>query len=440
MRSLRNRLLVAASLVLTLFILLCGAALERAFHQAALEAQYDKMQGLVYGLLGATESDPTGELALVDAQIPDARLRQPQSGLDAALIHESGRTIWHSPSFPQLPLPPLPDVGKFVFEYSENPGYFLIIFGIRWIAANDQPQRYSVVLFEDITTFADQLQAFRRMLWFALALSAGLLLAGLLAVLHWGLNPLRTLTQQLQQIESGGQSRIEGAYPQELSPLADALNAMITAERQQQTRYRNALGDLAHSLKTPLAVLRGQSEDGSLPVESRAPLSEQVGRMQHIVDYQLRRAAAAGSRTLAEPLALHPLAAKILSALAKVYAAKNLQMSNLIPATLRWRVDQGDLYEILGNLLENAAKYGHQTLRIGAAISHQRLILTVEDDGPGFPEHQPERLLERGVRADSRTPGQGIGLSTVAEIVKAYEGQIELGRSSLGGARVTVTL
>lgn len=439
MTSLRTRLLVAASIVLALFIALCGAALERAFRQSALEAQYDKMQGLAYALIGATEADVNGNLTLPEVNLPDPRLRQPQSGLDAALIDERGHAVWHSPGFPDLPLPKLPEVGQFVFEHSENPDYFLIVFGIRWIDAADAPRRYSVVVFEDTASFVTQLGAFRETLWLALSLSTLLLLTALTAVLAWGLGPLRRLTHQLKHIEESGQPQIEGRYPKELAPLAEALNAMIAAERNQQTRYRNALGDLAHSLKTPLAVLRGYSENGSLPRETGAQLDEQTRRMQHIVDYQLRRAAAAGSRTLSEPVALRPLADKVLAALDKVYAQKSLKPRNDVPADLRLRADQGDLYEILGNLLDNAAKYGRQQLRVSASRQSKSLQLVVEDDGPGFPE-SPEKLLERGVRADSVTPGQGIGLSSVAEIVKAYEGRIELGRSPLGGGQVTVTL
>jgi two-component system, OmpR family, sensor histidine kinase PhoQ len=439
MTSLRTRLLAAASLVLALFVALCGAALERAFHQSALEAQYDKMQGLVYALLGASEHDGDGALTIPEFNLPDARLRQPQSGLDAALIDEQGRVVWRTPSFPELPLPALPDVGRFVFEYSEEPPYFLILFGIRWIAVAGAAQRYTVVVFEDTRAFRAQLNAFRGTLWLALALSTAVLLASLLAVLALGLRPLRGLTRQLHRIEEGGQARIEGRFPQELEPLAQSLNAMIAAERNQQTRYRNALGDLAHSLKTPLAVLRGVVEEAVLPPALREQLDEQTRRMQHIVDYRLRRAAAAGSRTLSEPVELRPLADKIASAISKVYDHKGLQISNRIPSGMKLRADQGDLYEIFGNLLDNAAKYGRRQAAVTVARVDQRLQIVVEDDGPGFPA-DADKLLARGVRADSLTPGQGIGLSTVAEIVRAYEGRIELGRSALGGGQVVVTL
>ena len=431
MSSLRARLLLAASFVLAVFIALCGAALERAFRQAALEAQYDRMQGLVYGLLGIIESDANGALTLREANLPDPRLRQPQSGLAAALVDERGGLAWQSPGFPTLPLPAAPEVGQFVFDYGSAPDYFSIAFGIRWLDAADDPLRYSVIVIEDAQTFASQLRAYRGTLWFGLGLSAALLLAVLVGILHWGLQPLTHLAQELRGIEHGTREKIAGRYPRELAPLSTALNAMIAAERNQQTRYRNALGDLAHSLKTPLAVLRGGA--GGTPVQ------EQVDRMQHIVDYQLKRAAAAGSRTLSEPVYLKPIAEKILAALTKVYRDKGMRFDNRIPSELRLRADSGDLFELLGNLLDNACKYGGGQVTVGASAQGNGCEITVDDNGPGFPV-QPEKLLERGVRADTRESGQGIGLASVAELVKAYDGSLVLEKSPLGGGRVRVRL
>jgi two-component system sensor histidine kinase PhoQ len=235
------------------------------------------------------------------------------------------------------------------------------------------------------------------------------------------------------------QLEIEGSYPDELKPLTRDLNAMIVSEHNQQTRYRNALGDLAHSLKTPLAVLRGLSGEAQIPPPQQNLLDEQVGRMQHIVDHQLRRAAAAGSRTLTEPIVLKPLIDKLTSALTKVYASRGVGFYNRLDPELRLRADQGDLYELFGNLLDNAAKYGDEHIRISAHQEANLLHIDVDDDGPGFPE-EPEKLLERGARADTRKPGQGIGLAAVSEIVKAYGGRLDLARSPLGGARVSVVV
>ncbi len=439
MNSLRARLLVAAALLLALFGSLAGLVLDRAFKAATLQSQQDKLQTLVYSLLGAASSDAYGELTIAVDAIPDPRLRQPMSGLDAALISEDGRVVWSSADFSRVKPPSAPEVGDWKLDRLSNPDAFSLSFGLRWIDSADDPRRYTVIVLEDATAYDRQLTVFRRTLWAWLgATLIGLSLA-LLFLLRWGLSPLRRLGKELQQIEAGKQTEIAGRYPEELRPLASDLNAMILSERNQQTRYRNALGDLAHTLKTPLAVLRGFTDETSLAAPQRQQLSEQVDRMLHIVDHQLRRAAAAGTRTLTEPIALRSLADKLLSAISKVYRDKNINAENLIADDLRVRADQGDLYDLLGNLIENAAKYGHGQIRVSAMSGQHQCLLVIEDNGSGFPP-DAEKLLARGVRADTRLPGQGLGLAAVAEIVQAYGGRLLLDRSSLGGAKVIVGL
>jgi len=440
MVSIRTRLLLAASAVLLVFIGLCGLGLEKAFRDSAEAAQSGRLQGLVYALLGAAEAGADGRLSLGPEDLPEPRLQQPQSGLEAALLDETGAELWRSPSAgSDLPVVIGPEVGKARFERLDMPGRFVLSFGLRWIDDANVPHRYTVVVLEDTEAYEAQLSVFRRTLWTWLLGAGACLLVALLAVQRWGLAPLRRLVGELHGVEAGVKHQIGARYPHELTPLTGALNAMIRNERSQQARYRNALGDLAHSLKTPLAVLRGLPDE-ALPGTTRHQLEEQIGRMQDIVDHQLARAAAAGRRTLAHPVALRPLAEKLVGALAKVYAGKDLRFDLAVPEGLKARADTGDLYELLGNCLDNASKWAKQRVRLTSAHANAVLELTFEDDGPGFPEH-PERLLERGMRADTRVPGQGLGLATVAEIVKAYEGTVALGRSAdLGGARVVLTV
>lgn len=441
MVSLRTRLLLAASAVLLVFIGLCGAALEQAFRESALQAQEARMRGVIYALLGAAEPDAQGQLALSVDAMPEPRLRQPQSGLEAALLDESGAELWHSPGgVHPLPLVIGPEVGKWKFERLDGDGRFALSFGLRWIAERDTPARYTVVVLEDPEDYEEQLAVFRRTLWSWLGGASVVLLAALLLVQAWGLAPLRRLVAELRAVEKGDATTVGAAYPAELTPLTGALNAMIVSERNQLQRHRNALGDLAHSLKTPLAVLRGLTGDARLPDEPRRQLEEQVGRMQEIADHQLSRAATAGRRTLAQPVAVRPVADKLVAALRKVYATRGLAFEPRVPADLQARLDGGDLYELLGNTLDNAAKWARARVRLAARREDGALVAVIEDDGPGFPD-DPQRLLGRGVRADSRVPGQGLGLASVAEILQAYEGHIALERSpDLGGARVTLRI
>ncbi|MGH8453470.1 MAG: ATP-binding protein, partial [Nevskiales bacterium] len=258
-------------------------------------------------------------------------------------------------------------------------------------------------------------------------------------VLHWGLSPLRRLVAELRAIEAGSQSDITGEFPDEIQPLTSGLNAMLRNERQQQTRYRHALDDLAHSLKTPLAVLTGEADRAGLPAGLQTRLREQLGRMRQIVDYQLKRAAAAGGRRLSAPLPVRPLVEKICNALAKVYRDKNIRYEIDLPPRHGWRMDEGDLMEMLGNLLDNASKWCRGAVRVRVSADAWQYCLLIEDDGPGFPENA-NTLLKRGVRADNQTEGQGIGMAVVAEILQAYEGEIRLERSDMGGGCVRLCL
>lgn len=439
MTSLRARLLAAASAVLAAFFVLTAAVLDSAFRDSTLQAQRDKLEGLVYSLLAAARTDANGDLTVEPNDISDRRLVQPASGLQAALFDEDGHLVWTSAEFLEVPPPQMPEVGQWSFHQLHKPPVFSLSYGLRWIDLQDDPARYTFVVLEDASSYERQLRTYRRELWLWLAAAAGGLLLVQYLVLRWGLAPLRRLVNELHAVERGDRAEIHGNYPDELLPLTQGLNAMIRSERNQQTRYRNALGDLAHSLKTPLAVLRGISEENRVPEEVRQPLGEQVGVMQQITDYQLRKAATAGRRTLAEPIAPAPIATKISQALSKVYADCHVKFEISAPPQLRMRADSGDLFEMLGNLMDNACKYGAQRVRVRFAREGQDHVIEVDDDGPGFPG-DPQELLQRGVRADMQKPGQGIGLAAVYDVVKAYEGRIELGRSSWDGARVTVRL
>lgn len=439
MTSLRARLLVVASLVLTAFMILTAAVLDGAFRESTTQAQHDKLEGLVYALLAAARTDSFGNLTVQSDQISDQRLLQATSGMQAALFDEQGSLAWTSTEFLEMPSPPIPGVGEWLFAKHENPSQFTLSYGLRWIDLADDPKRYTFAVVEDASSFNRQLDAYRRQLWLWLAATAAALLLIQYLVLRWGLAPLRKVVNEMAAVERGESSEIQTGYPDELQPLARGLNAMIRSERSQQTRYRHALGDLAHSLKTPLAVLRGISEDDELPKKLRRSVNDQVAIMQQITGYQLRKAATAGRRTLAEPISPLPIVRKITKAMSKVYAEKTVAFDIQVASDFRLRADNDDLFELLGNLIDNACKYGGDKVIVRFDHTDAHEFIIVEDNGPGFPEDAQE-LLERGVRADTQRPGQGIGLASVNEIVKAYEGNIRLGNSSLGGASVIVSI
>jgi two-component system sensor histidine kinase PhoQ len=433
--SLRIRLFLGVFLVLAVFLGTAGLGQERAFRAAVLTAERDKLSGLIFALLGATEQSARGALIIADFDLPDPRLTQPDSGLAAWLLTADGLVVWRSPS--ALHAPPQhtrAEIGE--FEFGDDGNAFIVSYGLRWLGLDAEAQRYSLLVEASRAPFLEQLRAYRAQLliWIAAA-AAGLLLV-MTTVLTWLLAPIRRLERQLAAVERGDASEINGDFPEELLPLTTALNAMLRSEHSQQARYRNALGDLAHTLKTPLAVLSGMIREGE---SNAARLQEQVDRMREITDHQLRRASHTGRRALSEPILLKPLVDKLAASMQKVYRDSNPEIGVAIPVQLRIRADEGDLYELLGNLIDNACKWCHHRVSIHASLEQRSLRFVVEDDGPGFPE-DAAKLLGRGQRADERKPGQGLGLSAVAELVTLYDGQILLHRSSLGGGGVTVTL
>jgi len=235
--------------------------------------------------------------------------------------------------------------------------------------------------------------------------------------------------------ESGAQARIEGSYPAELKGLTDNLNTLIQQERLRQTRHRDALSYLAHSLKTPLAVLRSAlSEPAQLP----AAVIEQVSRMDDIVQHQLGRAIAGGAARFAPPLAVGPVLSRIVDALGKVYADKALDFSVECSTELLWRIDEGDLFEVLGNLMDNAAKWAAKKVQVRVSREAGQLHISIEDDGPGFSD--TASILQLHVRMDERVPGHGVGLAVVSDLVMSHQGELKLGRSALGGGQVELIL
>jgi len=442
--SIHQRLLLAASLVLTAFLGFTGIALDKAFRSANEEALQARLFSSVYALLGAAEEGKEGELTMPGV-LTDPRFNRPDSGLYAQVAGEQGGYLWHSGStlgralsFAQRVSPGEHQVRRADFANGES--LMTLSFGVAWEDFKGHELHYTLAVAEDLRPLLEQIATFRNTLFLWLGGAALLLLLAQGWVLRWGLRPLRQVSEALVEIESGRADRLEGKYPRELSPLTSNINSLIRHAASRQQRYRDSLGDLAHSLKTPLAILQGLA-DQDAPVEgdSQRLLSEQVRRMNQIVGHQLQRAAASGRTSLTRQLPLRPLVRRIADSLSKVYADKGIEWRIDLPENLAFPGDEGDLMEMFGNLMENACKYGRCRVRVaGAEVGGLRL--SVEDDGPGIAEDQVDEVVLRGHRADQRQPGQGIGLAVVQDIVAAYAGRLQIGRSeSLGGAAIILT-
>ena len=442
--SLQARLLLAAILVLMIFTGLTGLVLDKAFRQSAEAAMQDRLQGYLYALLAAVDVDAEG-IPRFSRNLPDTRFEQPGSGLYAHVSRPDQDTALTTPSLLGIQLPPLPAIPVGQSQYdnivlNQEPHYRLA-YRVRWEVAPGHDVPLDLQISVDLQSYTQQITTYRRNLWGWLGAAVILLLLVQAWVLHWSLKPLRKVAAELALIEAGKAERLSGRYPKELQQLTNKLNDLLDHTRNQLKRYRDSLGNMAHSLKTPLAILANalslKPTSPATPVEAQ----EQLQRIRQIIDYQLQRAAAAGQASLGTSTRLKPLTDKIISAMQKVYADKPLRFENLIAAELTCQCDEGDVMEVLGNLIENACKWSQQQIIISAKPREAGGVeICIEDDGPGIPAAVREQVLQRGQRADPTTAGHGIGLAMVQEIVLLYGGNLKIESGRLGGTAITIQL
>ncbi|MBX3705251.1 MAG: hypothetical protein KF911_01365 [Pseudomonadales bacterium] len=451
--GIQSRLLVTTAVVLGSFLTLAGIVLERSFRSSVLAGAEEQLRLVTYSLMGALEGNG-GSLSIPEP-LPEPRLAQPASGL-YAWISDAGRAVrWRSPSSlslhsPHLAGPPesagarpyaMDDrpllAGQFDFHSETRNGDALLHlrYAVIWEDLEDTVLTFHVAV--DRAPFQAVIVDFRRSLLLGLgAVTLLFALAQFLAV-RWGLRPLRTMAQQVRELEQGRRDRLGADYPEELEGLAENLDRFVAHEEGRRKRYRKAMEDLAHSLKTPLAVMRNAVDE--VPDATRALLVEQLERMQSTVTHQLSRASASGPVVVGRSEPLAPLVYRLVRALGTAYRDRGIDVRVEIADALRIRGDERDLMELLGNVLENAFKYTHSIVRIRAFRAGE-LSLWIDDDGPGLAPELRAEVLNRGTRADELQPGQGIGLSVVAELVDLYQGRLVLEESDLGGLRVRIEL
>jgi signal transduction histidine kinase len=269
-----------------------------------------------------------------------------------------------------------------------------------------------------------------------------LLGAGVIGV-RQGLTPFWRLRTRLTAVRTGEDRRVEGAYPSEVQPLIDDLNALLEDREKAVKRALATAGDLAHGLKTPLALL-GQVADRAVAEgkpELAESISQQVERMSRQINYHLARARAAASGAAgAVRCQVAQCADALVRTLSKLYAGRALEISSTVSADIYARVQREDLDEMLGNLLDNACKWANSSIVLEANRMGAMLVLMVDDDGPGLAADLRTIVLERGVRIDEASPGSGLGLAIVRDLAELYGGSIFLEDSPRGGLRVRLSL
>lgn len=458
MRSLSARLLFSITILLLIFFTLTALVLDRIFRDSAQEASAARLVIQRDSLFSAIDFDTDGNF-IPPLQLSEARFNNPGSGLVAFIARtdrdEDGRLnntlLWKSSSAVGLePELPILAVGSNDLRQVKHVDgrYIQDSSAWAWELANDETQSIEelqlvVTVAESLEPYSNQLTKFRTQLfsWFAGLIFILLGLIGMM--LRRILRPLRRVEDEVAEIDAGKREFLSDDYPSELEGVAENTNALIKAERSRLERYRNTLGNLAHSLKTPLAVIKTSTESETV---DKQVIQDQVEQMNDIVGYQLKRAVTAGSATLGrEPIAIGETVKSLVEVMGKVHFDKGIEFNVDIPKSLMFYGDKGDLTELLGNLIDNASKWCKSRVNISAHVLSEEkkrsgFYLSVEDDGKGIAQDEMDKVLKRGQRADEKTPGYGIGLSIVQEIVQSYNGQLDIERSELGGAKFVVEL
>lgn len=454
-QSLSTRLLVSVSVLLLLFFGITIFALDYVFRDLTTKAMRERLEVQLISLITASEEDSSGGLR-PSAQHVDAtaRFNTPGSGLYGEVMRSDGYPSWRSISLTGtgLVFEAPPDVGAGHFGQLTNAdgsNVLALSRRLEWQFDNGETRSFVYSVAEDLGPYFAQLNGFRGQLfgWFGALM---FLLTGAIAILvRRLLAPLRRVEKEIEAVETGEMTEVGAGYPRELLGITTNLNTLLRGERERLARYRNTLGNLAHSFKTPLAVMRnllGSEAARDLPLAKQ--LDEQVGRMDDIVKYQLKRAAASGSTGLGlAPVDVRQALDALRGALLKVYVERNLSCVLAVDDNALFYGDREDLTEIAGNLLDNAFKWARSDIRLtvrrltSPTARRDGLSMVFEDDGPGIPEARRAHVLERGARLDERVSGQGIGLSVVRELVGLNGGTITIeAGADLGGARIEVRL
>lgn len=274
-----------------------------------------------------------------------------------------------------------------------------------------------------------------------LALVGAALVTAGLSVIRRGLSPVAMLRERLNDVRDGRSSRLEGEYPDEVAPLVDDLNGLLDDRERRVARAAAGAGDLAHGLKTPLAILAqevGRAETAGQH-DLAGSIRQQVARMRRQIDSHLAQARATAGVSTARTRADEAVNG-LVRAMERLYAERALAIQHTVPADCTLRVPIEDLEEMIGNLLDNACKWTKSRVAITAAQDGGRVAIAVDDDGAGLNAAMREQVLKRGVRADEAAPGSGLGLAIVRDLAEAYGGSITLEQSSLGGVRAKLIL
>ena len=442
--SLTRRVLFTSSLALLLALAVIGLVMDQAFKDKTLHLVKERLESYVLAIISNTEVD--GDELVFPEYFPTPRMNQPGSGMYAQILINNDE--WQSPSVLGQELPPIEALAindmKFDAPLEFNgERLFRMRQGIS-VEGENGTIEMTVTVTEHAGNFYRELAEFEENLVTWLIVVSSLLVCVQWVIMYWATKPLKRLMTDLQKLEKGDELIFSEDYPSELRGLTTSLNRLIENERSNLSRQRRTLGDLAHSLKTPLAVIHADLDNDHT---DKALIKQQINRMDEIVAYQLKRAAVAGHRTFVIGVPVIDVLEKVTKTLQKVHQNRNIKVTTQIAPGAEFFGEKGDLMEVLGNLLENAFKWCDQQIDVLVKTLYMEgrkrtgIVIEIGDDGPGIPIEKRNELLKRGVRGDEQVTGHGIGLSIVTDIVESYQGSLEIKtHERLSGACFKVVL
>ncbi|PJG59587.1 ATP-binding protein [Aeromonas cavernicola] len=437
-RTLRGRLLAIALVWCGLFLFATGFGLQTMMRSYWQGAEADGLRLQIYDLLSRLEVQQNG-MPVVAEPMTDPRFRQPYSGYYWQ-VESEGRVIGRSRSLWDTSLKTQglksafggPDlfIGK-------GPNKEPLLIMTRTILLPGSDRVFTLVIAKDSSVLTQTLKKTRISLFFGLVFAAAGLVLGFMFQVIYGLRPLQLLRRELGRVHQGHQESFRLRYPLEIQPLVEDINRLLHHYGELLQRARSHTGNLAHTLKTPLSILRNQV--AQLPPEEQCALGEQLDQIQRHIDYHLGKARVTGAaKILGVSTPVRARVEYICRAFSRLYPHKTVDLQ--VPADLAVGVEEQDFDEMVGNVLENAFKWSASQLRISSADLGGWITLRIEDDGPGMSEDEIARSVLRGVRLDEKVPGSGLGLNIVAGLAEAYRGSFIMGRAELGGLAASLSL
>ena len=444
MNSLKVRLLLSTLVMTVVMLPIIGLTLTNAFERQLNLAMKNELKAYSYSIFTVAEVE--NKQLLMPEFLLENQFNVSKSGLyaliktlpkDKQLKDSNSKPLWQSLSLLTLSLPsllPSPEVGQTIYSKINLAGNSHLLYSFSAsFSENGQPFDITLHLIKDQQEFLTALNDFKQKLWAWLLVLMVVFVFVQIVWLLWTLKPLNVLSLELEQIEKGQKKALDAIYPVELQQVTQQLNTLLATEENQRQRYRNALSDLAHSLKNPLAVIQSNTD---MPANA----SEQLQLINQIIEHQLKRAQSAGQSSWHLGVQVNPVVNKLILTLAKIYHDKKITFAVDVDPDAIFKGDEADLMEILGNVLDNACKAAKNKVSVKVLISGKRLTIEIADDGDGIKESQQDIILSRGGRADTYLAGHGIGLAIVNDLVSSYQGQLIITNSAtLSGAAFIIS-